>query len=222
MAYKDMESFEKDFKKSFESDLKYRFNAMYHNYFADDSFENRLQIKREFQQITGMEFSENALKQFQAGLNSSDALKYINTISNSLDYLKGMKLNNDGSISLDFYSGKNIRVNELYSGDGEFNVSLSGERASVFNNANSLESEGLNKLDFTQVGIKTNSGVLSLSQLGIDFVQKISFENGKSGFLLTDSSGAEQFVNDLYKITNINNMLKISETKEKFYPRFEK
>ncbi|MBX7490611.1 hypothetical protein [Helicobacter turcicus] len=215
--------FEKDFKRGFNNNIKMRFDTMYNNYYANDSFANRLNIKREFEVVTGLGFSEAKFKEFYEGLKGVDASKYIDALDGELDYIKGMLLNDDGTITLDFFSGKSINVAELYSTNGEFNLTQKGERASVMSEASSLNEEELNKLDFTQVGMQTDNGIVSLADLGIQFIQKEMFANGKIAFVLTKGNGSTLIASDLYKIRSVENMLLFEELeeKDKLHPRFE-
>ncbi|MBX7490609.1 hypothetical protein [Helicobacter turcicus] len=212
-----------DKDKTYIENIQSRFNAMYLDYYAEDSFASRFAIKQEFQTITGMQFSEAKFKEFYEGLNNpKTAEKYANALKD-MDAVVAMQLNADGSFTLKFDSGRTLEVAELYSTNGEFNLTQKGERASVMSEASSLNEEELNKLDFTQVGMQTDNGIVSLADLGIQFIQKEMFANGKIAFVLTKGNGSTLIASDLYKIRSVENMLLFEELeeKDKLHPRFE-
>ncbi|TLD82864.1 hypothetical protein LS70_006125 [Helicobacter sp. MIT 11-5569] len=204
-----------DKDKSYIENMQSRFNAMYQNYYTDNSFASKFAIKQEFQTITGMQFSEAKFKEFYEGLNNpKTAEKYANALKD-MDAVIAMKLNDDGTITLKFDSGRTLEVKELYSTNGEFNLTEKGERASLMSEATNLNDEELNKLDFTQIGMQTDNGIISLADLGIQFIQKEMFKNGKTAFVLTKENGSTLIASDLYKIRSVENMLLFEELKEK-------
>ncbi len=81
--------------------------------------------------------------------------------------------------------------------------------------ATSLEEEDLNALDFAQVGVQTDDEVLSLADLGIEFIQKEMFKNGRIGFVLTKGDDTTLIASDLYKIQSVEDMVKFAELEEK-------
>lgn len=199
--------------------LQNRFNKMYNDYYNNEKA-NKLAIRREFQAITGLKFSEANFREFYNGLNSSStAMKYASALK-SVDSVVAMRLDDNGMMTLKFDSGRTMRLSldELYTSNGEFNdLTERSERASAFSEAMSFEEEDLNKLDFNKIGadINMNGSITSLAELGVEFIRKLSFQNGRSAFILTTGDGKELVANALHKIQNVENMIRFSELEEK-------
>lgn len=221
-------------------DIRNRFNAMYNDYYRQDNKQpidlngrvnfrepvNKLAIQREFQVITGMKFSEAKFKEFYQGLNDpKTAEQYAHSLKD-MDSVVAMKLHDDGKLSFVFDSGRSVSVDirDVFVTDGEFNLTEKQQRASTMSNAVSLNEEELNKLDFTQVGVQTDNGIISLADLGIQFIQKDMLTNGQIGFTLVKGDGSTLAALDLYKIRSVESMLLFSELseKDKLRPKFEK
>ncbi|TLD88128.1 hypothetical protein [Helicobacter sp. MIT 05-5294] len=203
-----------DLSKNYIIDKKERFAAMYQDYYGGG---NKLAIEREFQTITGMKFSEEKFNEFYNGLNNAvTATKYANALQDT-DSVVAMKLNDNGMITFKFDSGRSIEVafEDLYVSDGEFNVTSKGEQTSIMSETTSLSDEELNKLDFMQIGVQTYNEVLSLADLGIEFIQKEMFKSGKIGFVLTKGDDTTLIASDLYKIQSVEDMVKFAELEEK-------
>ena len=216
-GYKDYKGF-RGSKIDLASEVKFRFDYMYQNYYDKDAdFITELSIRREFQKLTGMEFSESRFKEIYEGLNSNNPeimQKYVNALDGGLDAVNGLKLNDDGSITLRFVSGKTINVNELYMSNGEFNLTNTGQVASVMTEASEMSEEKLNELDFTQIGTDSNGSIVSLAELGVEFIQKTIFANGQNAFILTTGDGKEMVVENLYKIRSVEDMVRFGEIDE--------
>ena len=199
--------------------LQNRFNKMYNDYYNNDKAD-KLAIRKEFQAITGMKFSEANFREFYNGLNSSStAMKYASALKD-VDSVVGMKLDDNGMLTLKFDSGRTMRLSldELYTSDGNFNdLTERSERANAFSEAMSFDEEDLNKLDFNKIGadINMNGSIVSLAELGVEFIRKLSFQNGRSAFILTIGDGKELVANALHKIQNVENMIRFSELEEK-------
>ncbi|CAM2854135.1 hypothetical protein [Helicobacter burdigaliensis] len=205
--------------------IKDRFNLMYHNYYSKEgnSFGNKLAIEREFQVVSGMAFSESKFKEVYLGINNPKTMQqYADALDGGLDSVNGMQLNKDGSITLHFISGKTQRISELYSSKGEFNLTDNNQRASMMSEASTTSEEELNKLDFREIGIEQNGSIISLADLGVKFIQKEIFSNGKSAFILNKYDGSTITVNNLYKIINLDNLEKLQfKEEDKLRPKFE-
>ncbi|MBD5164625.1 hypothetical protein [Helicobacter sp.] len=204
-----------DFSKGYVMDKKERFSAMYENYYNSKDYGEKLAIEREFQVITGMKFSEEKFKEFYNGLNNpSTATKYANALKD-VDSVVAMKLNDNGMLTLKFDSGRTIDISleDLFTSDGEFNITSKGEKASIM--SESLNDDALNKLDFAQIGMQTNNGIVSLADLGIQFIQKEMLKNGKTTFVLTKENGSTLVASSLYKVRNVEDMIKFAELEEK-------
>ncbi len=204
--------------KNYLADVKSRFNIMYADYYRDSTDNGtKLAIQREFQVITGMKFSEEKFKEFYEGLNNpATANKYANALKD-VDSVVGMKLNDNGMLTLAFDSGRTmyISLDDLWSSDGEFNLTSKGERASAMSEASSMNEEELNQLDFSQIGVDTNGGIFSLAELGVEFIRKETFFNGRTAFVLTTSDNKEIIAPTLYKIQSVEDMVKFAELEEK-------
>ena len=206
-------------QESYLAGLQNRFNKMYHDYYNNEEAD-KLAIRREFQAITGLKFSEANFREFYNGLNSSStAMKYASALK-SVDSVVAMRLDDNGMMTLKFDSGRTMRLSldELYTSNGDFNdLTERSERASAFSEAMSFDEEDLNKLDFNKIGadINMNGSITSLAELGVEFIRKLSFQNGRSAFILTTGDGKELVANALHKIQNVENMIRFSELEEK-------
>ena len=206
-------------QESYLAGLQNRFNKMYHDYYNNEEAD-KLAIRREFQAITGLKFSEANFREFYNGLNSSStAMKYASALK-SVDSVVAMRLDDNGMMTLKFDSGRTMRLSldELYTSNGDFNdLTERSERASAFSEAMSFDEEDLNKLDFNKIGadINMNGSITSLAELGVELIRKLSFQNGRSAFILTTGDGKELVANALHKIQNVENMIRFSELEEK-------
>lgn len=206
-------------QESYLAGLQNRFNKMYNDYYNNEKA-YKLAIRREFQAITGLKFSEANFREFYNGLNSSStAMKYASALK-SVDSVVAMRLDDNGMMTLKFDSGRTMRLSldELYTSNGDFNdLTERSERASAFSEAVSFEEEDLNKLDFNKIGadINMNGSITSLAELGVELIRKLSFQNGRSAFILTTGDGKELVANALHKIQNVENMIRFSELEEK-------
>ena len=206
-------------QESYLAGLQNRFNKMYHDYYNNEEAD-KLAIRREFQAITGLKFSEANFREFYNGLNSSSTvMKYASALK-SVDSVVAMRLDDNGMMTLKFDSGRTmrLRLEELYTSNGDFNdLTERSERASAFSEAMSFDEEDLNKLDFNKIGadINMNGSITSLAELGVELIRKLSFQNGRSAFILTTGDGKELVANALHKIQNVENMIRFSELEEK-------
>ncbi len=203
-----------DLSKAYVPDKKERFLAMYKDYYNGG---NKLAIEREFQVITGMKFSEEKFREFYSGLNDwTTAEKYANLLKDT-DSVIGMKLNNNGMLMLKFDSGRTLELSfeDLFFSDGEFNLTEKGGQASLMSEAENLNDEELNALDFTQIGTQSDDRIVSLADLGIEFIQKEMLKNGKIAFVLTKGNDSTLIASSLYKIRSIEDMVKFAELEEK-------
>ena len=206
-------------QESYLAGLQNRFNKMYNDYYNNEKAD-KLAIRREFQAITGLKFSEANFREFYNGLNSSSTvMKYASALK-SVDSVVAMRLDDNGMMTLKFDSGRTMRLSldELYTSNGDFNdLTERSERASAFSEAMSFDEEDLNKLDFNKIGadINMNGSITSLAELGVELIRKLSFQNGRSAFILTTGDGKELVANALHKIQNVENMIRFSELEEK-------
>ena len=161
-----------------------------------------------FYKSTGMNYSESNLAKAKEGLESGgvDFLETLHDVEGDFNNIViGMQLNDiAGNITLLFASGNEIKINleDLYSGNGELNMDADGNRASLMNEAREMSEEELNNFDFSQVGIKDESGtIVSLKDLGITAIQKATYPDGRFlSFILTNADGNKINAQDLYNI----------------------
>lgn len=218
-GYDGREDWEYGKQEGYLVGLQNRFNKMYNDYYNNEEAD-KLAIRREFQAISGLKFSEANFREFYNGLNSSSTvMKYASALK-SVDSVVAMRLDDNGMMTLKFDSGRTMRLSldELYTSNGDFNdLTERSERASAFSEAMSFEEEDLNKLDFNKIGadINMNGSITSLAELGVEFIRKLSFQNGRSAFILTTGDGKELVANALHKIQNVENMIRFSELEEK-------
>lgn len=218
-GYDSREDWEYGKQEGYLVGLQNRFNKMYNDYYNNEKAD-KLAIRREFQVISGLKFSEANFREFYNGLNSSStAMKYANALK-SVDSVVAMRLDDNGMMTLKFDSGRTMRLSldELYTSNGDFNdLTERSERASAFSEAMSFDEEDLNKLDFNKIGadINMNGSITSLAELGVEFIRKLSFQNGRSAFILTTGDGKELVANALHKIQNVENMIRFLELEEK-------
>ena len=171
-------------------------------------------LARDFHKFTGMNYSESNLAKLKEGLASGD-MEFLNTLTTQIgnvlytsggdSVVIGMQLNDiAGNITLLFASGNEIKIalEDLYSGNGELNMDADGNRASLMNEAREMSEEDLNNLDFSQVGIKDETGtIVSLKDLGITAIQKATYPDGRFlSFILTNADGNKINAQDLYNI----------------------
>ena len=161
-----------------------------------------------FYKSTGMNYSESNLAKAKEGLESGgvDFLETLHDVEGDFNNIViGMQLNDiAGNITLLFASGNEIKINleDLYSGNGELNMDADGNRASLMTEAREMSEEELNNLDFSQVGIKDETGtIVSLKDLGITAIQKATYPDGRFlSFILTNADGNKINAQDLYNI----------------------
>lgn len=218
-GYDGREDWEYGKQEGYLVGLQNRFNKMYNDYYNNEEAD-KLAIRREFQAISGLKFSEANFREFYNGLNSSSTvMKYASALK-SVDSVVAMRLDDNGMMTLKFDSGRTMRLSldELYTSNGDFNdLTERSERANAFSEAMSFDEEDLNKLDFNKIGadINMNGSITSLAELGVEFIRKLSFQNGRSAFILTTGDGKELVANALHKIQNVENMIRFSELEEK-------
>ena len=199
------------FKESFESKkaefLNDEFVAQeYKDKIAqmDKSAEMRA-IEEEFENITGMGFSEARFEEIKNAIN--DPIKQKETIAamSDLDAVTSMKLEKDGRITLRFDSGREILVEGLYNDTGELHITKKGERASISLEAQSMTNKELNNLDFKEYGIKEGDNIISLQEIGAKMIERLNNANGKFlGFVITTHSNKEIIVDNLYNIFTLD------------------
>ena len=174
----------------------------------NDASPTALNLAHLFHSATGLNYSEENFAKVKEGLESG-GIEFLETLNNNAnltsDFVIGMQLNDiAGNITMLFGSGKEIKIamEDLYSGNGELNMDADGNRASLMNEAREMSEEDLNNLDFAQVGIKDETGIIvSLKDLGITAIQKATYPDGRFlSFILTNADGNKINAQDLYNI----------------------
>ncbi len=180
-----------------------------------------LKIQSEFVAITGLKFSLENLQKVKDSFEA-DKKATANMLIDT-DSLTAIRINENGTFTLRFNSGREINVSKLYKDSGKaFNEALNV-------NADFMDEKELNKkidLSVSVVKIKNeNTGKLeekSLKDLGVELIQKTT--NGKL-FILRTKEGKSIVVNQIYTKTqaqnsqNAQNAQSVIDEKEKFYPK---
>ncbi len=177
-----------------------------------------LKIQSEFMAITGLKFSLENLQKVKDSFEA-DKKAAANMLIDT-DSLTAIRINENGTFTLRFNSGREINVSKLYKDSGKaFNEALNV-------NADFMDEKELNEkidLSVSVVKIKNeNTGKLeekSLKDLGVELIQKTT--NGKL-FILRTKEGKSIVVNQIYTKTqaqNSQNAQNAIDEKEKFYPK---
>ena len=179
-----------------------------------------LKIQSEFMAITGLKFSLENLQKVKDSFET-DKKAAANMLMDT-DSLTAIRINENGTFTLRFNSGREINVSKLYKDSGKaFNEALNV-------NADFMDEKELNEkidLSVSVVKIKNeNTGKLeekSLKDLGVELIQKTT--NGKL-FILRTKEGKSIVVNQIYTKTqneaqNSQNAQSVIDEKEKFYPK---
>ena len=179
-----------------------------------------LKIQSEFVAITGLKFSLENLQKVKDSFET-DKKAAANMLIDT-DSLTAIRINENGTFTLRFNSGREINVSKLYKDSGKaFNEALNV-------NADFMDEKELNEkidLSVSVVKIKNeNTGKLeekSLKDLGVELIQKTT--NGKL-FILRTKEGKSIVVNQIYTKTqneaqNSQNAQNAIDEKEKFYPK---
>ena len=179
-----------------------------------------LKIQSEFVAITGLKFSLENLQKVKDSFEA-DKKAAANMLIDT-DSLTAIRINENGTFTLRFNSGREINVSKLYKDSGKaFNEALNV-------NADFMDEKELNEkidLSVSVVKIKNeNTGKLeekSLKDLGVELIQKTT--NGKL-FILRTKEGKSIVVNQIYTKTqnepqNNQNAQSVIDEKEKFYPK---
>ncbi|BCX78600.1 response regulator [Campylobacter sp. 19-13652] len=177
-------------------------------------------MQNDFRKNTGIEFSEQNLEKLKAMFLSDP--KKAAQVMNDLDSVVAMKLNQNGTITLKFDSGREIMVNELFTDTGKLNT-IGGKRVGINLKAKQMSDEEINKLDFEKVGIITNENgkeeITSLKDLGVKAIRNF----GVKGFILVLNSGKQIYGKDLFNIMFLDDKTNKKEIKEedRFYKKVD-
>ena len=178
-------------------------------------------MENEFQKATRLEFSpenlEKVKRAFEANPNKAALM-----MSDS-DSVIAMKLNDNGSITLKFDSGREIEVAELYSDTGKL-LGDKTRRASLNLETKAMSDIELGSISFNNIGILDTDGKYkTLQEIGASAIKSFSTKHGKQ-FLIYLGDNKTLTAKDLYNISFLNNELgkgtNVGE-KDRFYKKID-
>ena len=176
-------------------------------------------MENEFQKATRLEFSpenlEKVKRAFEANPNKAALM-----MSDS-DSVIAMKLNDNGSITLKFDSGREIEVTELYSDTGKL-LGDKTRRASLNLETKAMSDIELGSISFNNIGILDTDGKYkTLQEIGASAIKSFSTKHGKQ-FLIYLGDNKTLTAKDLYNISFLNNELGVEVSKRgKFYRKLD-
>lgn len=178
-------------------------------------------MENEFQKATRLEFSpenlEKVKRAFEANPNKAALMM------NDSDSVIAMKLNDNGSITLKFDSGREIEVTQLYSDTGKL-LGDKTRRASLNLETKAMSDIELGSISFNNIGILDTDGKYkTLQEIGASTIKSFSTKHGKQ-FLIYLGDNKTLTAKDLYNISFLNNELgkgaNVGE-KDRFYKRID-
>ena len=177
-------------------------------------------MENEFEAATGLKFSEANLEKvrraFETDIDRAAAL-------NDSDSVIAMKLNDNGSITLKFDSGREIEVTQLYSDTGKL-LGDKTRRASLNLETKAMSDIELGSISFNNIGILDTDGKYkTLQEIGASAIKSFSTKHGKQ-FLIYLGDNKTLTAKDLYNISFLNNELgkgaNVGE-KDRFYRKID-
>ena len=189
----------------------------YINKLKDSKSAYMVAMENEFEAATGLKFSEANLEKVRRAFETD-----INRAASSLrdsDSVIAMKLNDNGSITLKFDSGREIEVTELYSDTGKL-LGDKTRRASLNLETKAMSDIELGSISFNNIGILDTDGKYkTLQEIGASAIKSFSTKHGKQ-FLIYLGDNKTLTAKDLYNISFLNNELEANtkiDEKDKFY-----
>jgi len=178
-------------------------------------------MENEFQKATRLEFSPENLEKVKRAFDANPN-KAALMMSDS-DSVIAMKLNNNGSITLKFDSGREIEVTELYSDTGKL-LGDKTRRASLNLETKAMSDIELGSISFNNIGILDTDGKYkTLQEIGASAIKSFSTKHGKQ-FLIYLGDNKTLTAKDLYNISFLNNELgkgaNVGE-KDRFYKKID-
>ena len=176
----------------------------YINKLKDSKSSYMIAMENEFQKATRLEFSlenlEKVKRAFEANPNKAALMM------NDSDSVIAMKLNDNGSITLKFDSGREIEVTELYSDTGKL-LGDKTRRASLNLETKAMSDIELGSISFNNIGILDTDGKYkALQEIGASAIKSFSTKHGKQ-FLIYLGDNKTLTAKDLYNISFLNNEL---------------
>ena len=176
-------------------------------------------MENEFEAATGLKFSEENLEKVRRAFET-DIDRAASSLRDS-DSVIAMKLNNNGSITLKFDSGREIEVTELYSDTGKL-LGDKTRRASLNLETKAMSDIELGSISFNNIGILDTDGKYkTLQEIGASAIKSFSTKHGKQ-FLIYLGDNKTLTAKDLYNISFLNNELEANtkiDGKDKFYKK---
>ena len=159
-------------------------------------------MENEFQKATRLEFSPENLEKVKRAFDANPN-KAALMMSDS-DSVIAMKLNDNGSITLKFDSGREIEVTELYSDTGKL-LGDKTRRASLNLETKAMSDIELGSISFNNIGILDTDGKYkTLQEIGASAIKSFSTKHGKQ-FLIYLGDNKTLTAKDLYNISFLNN-----------------
>ena len=178
-------------------------------------------MENEFEAATGLKFSEENLEKVRRAFET-DIDRAASSLRDS-DSVIAMKLNDNGSITLKFDSGREIEVTQLYSDTGKL-LGDKTRRASLNLETKAMSDIELGSISFNNIGILDTDGKYkTLQEIGASAIKSFSTRHGKQ-FLIYLGDNKTLTAKDLYNISFLNNELgkgaNVGE-KDRFYKKID-
>ena len=174
-------------------------------------------MENEFQKATRLEFSPENLEKVKRAFDTNPNKAAL--MMNDSDSVIAMKLNDNGSITLKFDSGREIEVTELYSDTGKL-LGDKTRRASLNLETKAMSDIELGSISFNNIGILDTDGKYkTLQEIGASAIKSFSTKHGKQ-FLIYLGDNKTLTAKDLYNISFLNNEFEANtkiDEKDKFY-----
>ncbi|WP_197730460.1 response regulator [Campylobacter showae] len=176
----------------------------YINKLKDSKSAYMVAMKNEFEAATGLKFSEENLEKVRRAFET-DIDRAASSLRDS-DSVIAMKLNDNGSITLKFDSGREIEVTQLYSDTGKL-LGDKTRRASLNLETKTMSDIELGSISFNNIGILDTDGKYkTLQEIGASAIKSFSTKHGKQ-FLIYLGDNKTLTAKDLYNISFLNNEL---------------
>lgn len=193
----------------------------YINKLKDSKSAYMVAMENEFEAATGLKFSEENLEKVRRAFET-DIDRAASSLRDS-DSVIAMKLNDNGSITLKFDSGREIEVTELYSDTGKL-LGDKTRRASLNLETKAMSDIELGSISFNNIGILDTDGKYkTLQEIGASAIKSFSTKHGKQ-FLIYLGDNKTLTAKDLYNISFLNNELgkgaNVGE-KDRFYKKID-
>ena len=178
-------------------------------------------MENEFEAATGLKFSEANLEKVRRAFET-DIDRAASSLRDS-DSVIAMKLNDSGSITLKFDSGREIEVTQLYSDTGKL-LGDKTRRASLNLETKAMSDIELGSISFNNIGILDTDGKYkTLQEIGASAIKSFSTKHGKQ-FLIYLGDNKTLTAKDLYNISFLNNEFgkgaNVGE-KDRFYKKID-